>query len=347
MKKLCIINSCEQSLVSTDILCTLQMKFDISIITSVEYYVEICSLMNIKIYKDVFKAVSENEIFIIPVKYPYNRFKELKEIIDVVIRNNKLIWSFTPFLNNCPSSLQNYDNFFNFCRKKKCTQYCEKECVIRTPMIYICGNNINTSKNYISMLLANRFEDFGAKVVNFSNNEYADILGQRFYGDYFFDNSIPVETRFTEFRKEILEIEQEIAPDLFIFTIPQRMELSSLGRLCIPDVFHYMDTPEYTVLSILTNGYSDMDIDRITNFSINGKVVDYFFVSKNTFNLLRANEDKIYEEVVASNKTVKNSVLKFQNKKGINNITMDYSVLIDKVWKDFMHKYYVLPNIVL
>lgn len=344
-EKLCILSLCYVS-IPKDTIIALAFNYDVSLFSYSPMYKKICADYDIKLSSSMEDAIKENVFFIIPAKYPKNRINELIPIIYKILNVNKYVWSFSLIPNKYVIPLKEYDRF-NYCAPNIGLKDLKGNFETQAPIIYICGNNANTSKNIINLLLTNKFEKFGAKVVNLSNNEYSSLLKQTTYPADVLNQTISLDERKSMFMDFLLDYDSREKPDLYIMTIPHYESLVS-DKYDVPDIFRLMDAPEYLIFCLMCHDYTDEEIERFVNFGINGKNVDYFFLSHNTLNLTRANEENEYELIIEPNNVSKYIVDHMRlNPKMENKISANYSEFVDCVFQDFLNKFYMISNVII
>lgn len=344
-EKLCIISLCYVA-IPKDTIVALAFKYDVSIFSYSPMYKRIYADNDVKLYSSIEDAINENVVFIIPAKYPENHIDEVISIIYKILNANKYVWSFSIIPNKYVIPLKKYDKF-NYCVPNIGLEDLKGKFETQAPIIYICGNNVNTSKNIINLLLTDKFEKFGTKVVNLSNNEYSSLLGQTNYPADVLNVNISLDERKSMLIDFLLDYDLREKPDLYIMTIPHYESLAS-DKYGIPDIFRLIDAPEYLIFCLMCHNYTDEEIEKLVNFGINGKNVDYFFLSDNTLNLTRANEESEYELIIEPNNVSRYIVDHMRlNSKLENKISANYSEFIDCVFQDFLNKFYMISNVII
>ena len=215
------------------------------------------------------------------------------------------------------------------------------------PIIYICGNSINVSKNVINVLLKQRFEKRGAKVISLSANEYAAILGQKKYPSAIMNTSKNIGFRYSRLVNFLTEIDNKMHPDVYIMTVPNFEHSNNCTDYVHPDVLKLLPTPDYLIFCLISHNYTDDEMDCLSNLSINSKRVDCYYVSKNSYNLMpnRESLNGLYE-IVRHTKDVSTRISNRLKQYGMN-VFSDADDAVAYALDNFFDRHFIPDNFVL
>ena len=346
-KNLCIINLNNFSLVDDDNILSFATQYNLTYLVLDQSLFIYNNNLPIKLETCDSIIIEEHDVFIIPQNHPKEHMEYIYQLIVRATNKKKRVFSFIDidqrrikneinraFFVNC--YLKNHDM-----NTKNCTF------VTNTPIIYICGNSVNVSKNLINVLLKQGFEKRGAKVISLSSNEYTVLLDQEKYPSAITKGCKDIYRRYKKLVNYLAETDRTIHPDVYIMTIPNVELSTSCTDYSLPDVFKLLPAPDYLIFCLIPHNYSEYEIENLLGLSINSKKVDCYYVSQNSYNLMpnRESLNGSYE-IVRHTNNVSSFISNRLIEHGVN-VFSDEGDVVNYAIDSFFGKYFVPDNLIL
>lgn len=344
---LCVINLCHYFLLNDDDILSVASLYNISLVVlnEAEFVYNNCLPLKVVAYNSL--IIDDYEIFVIPKDCPIDQYEFSYELINNILNKQKKIYTFVKInrakLKTKKQSSLITECFPNFYETNLNYPYFQSKALA----IYICGNCVNTSKNNINIILKEKFEKTGAKIISISNNEYAGILGQKIYPKEIFNKKEDLGKRCMKFSNYITDLDNKEHPDLYLMTVPSFTQTKNYNEFMIPDIFKLMSPPDYLIYCLFTHNYTNNEISQMSNLSINTKKVDCYYISQNSLNLLpNRNFQHFSYEIVRHTSDISKMISNNLSKHGIT-VFADMFDLSEYVLMDFFNKYHTPGNCIL
>lgn len=344
---LCIINLTNCSLVDDDNVLSFATQYNLSYLVLDQSSFIYNNKLPIKLETCDSIILEDYDVFVIPLNHPKEHIEYIYQLIYDATNKNKRVFS---FIDLDWTKIKNKINraFFIDCSSKNFdinTDDCAF--ITKVPIIYICGNSMNVSKNVINILLKRCFEKMGAKVISLSSNEYTTILGQEKYPSVIMNKGEDISSRYKKLVNYLTEMDDIVHPDVYIMTIPNIEFSPSCTEYVLPDVFKLLPTPDYLIFCLIPHNYSDHELDNLSSLSINSKKVDCYYVSQNSYNLMpnRESLNGLYE-IVRHTNDVSSFVSNRLKQQGMT-VFSEADEAVNYALESFLDKHFIPDNLVL
>ncbi len=172
----------------------------------------------------------------------------------------------------------------------------EKLFKIETPIVFVIGTTIRTSKFEIQLNIKEGLLNIGYKISQIGSRDYCDLLGFHSFPGFMYDNNLNEAQKIVLFNNYVKRIEYDEKPDLIIIGIPG-------GIMKINDTFtnnfgifayevSQAVSPDYVICSTLYEEYTNEYFIRLAN-SVKYKLgfeVDCFNFANVKLDWVKSNE---------------------------------------------------------
>lgn len=277
--------------------------------------------------------VSNFDILLVPKEFNIEE-TILLPLLELFLNTGKEVWCYRNISDFLRSSL---NKFGNFKYSNIFLQDSQDKSSFKTaaPVIFIYGNSMYASQNYVNLKLCNAFEKIGAKVLSLSVDYYAEIVNQISLSDIY-NHDYSVIQKQNVCLKILQEVEEKYSPDVYIISIPQSSSIPD-NHIKGNEILESIVVPDYIICSLINYDYNQAYIDKLERSGINGMNIDYYYLSDNSINILSDKIEIIHTGWLNRQDTL--SIIK-KNKQVFNKLIEGYDDSeFEKVVNDFVNKF--------